>query len=185
MKHSLIIAVALLFLTFPVSAQTSNDLFRDRIKTVHGGKDITLTFDAVSRTSKIMAVSENFSKDDASRAGVLAMNFAVGHIYPGESLVKSPGSFVLTFWVLSRKPRFGSNHAMTVGLHDEILVIGSARYIAKPREQIEYLNFEVSRENLTKIANQTSVRFRLGDEEFTFTPSQMKLFADLLLITEI
>ncbi|MEP7149292.1 MAG: hypothetical protein ABI857_10445 [Acidobacteriota bacterium] len=185
MKRSLIITVAVLFSTFAISAQTSNDLFRDRIKTVHGGKNITLAFDAVSGTSKIMAVSENFSKDDASRAGVLAMNFAIGHIYPGESIVKSPESFVLTFWVLSRKPRFGSNHAMTVELRDEMLVIGSARYAAKPREEMEYLNFEVSRESLTKIANQTSVRFRLGDEEFTFTRSQMKLLADLLLITEV
>jgi hypothetical protein len=65
-----------------------------------------------------------------------------------------------------------------------MLVIVSARYAAKPREQMEYLNFEISRENLMKIAGQTEVRFQLGDEEFTFTKSQMKLLADLLVVTE-
>jgi hypothetical protein len=49
---------------------------------------------------------------------------------------------------------------------------------------MEYLNFEISRENLMKIAGQTEVRFQLGDEEFTFTKSQMKLLADLLVVTE-
>ncbi len=184
MKLPVTIAVAFLSLTLGISAQTSNEAMLARIDSLHAGKTITLTFDTVSGTSKIMAVSENFSKDDAGRAGLLAMNFAIGHIYPGNSIVKSPDSFLLTFWVLSKKPRFGVNHAMTVVLRDEMLVIGSARYAAKPREQMEYLNFEVSRENLMKIAGQTEVRFQLGDEEFTFTKSQMKLLADLLVVTE-
>jgi hypothetical protein len=49
---------------------------------------------------------------------------------------------------------------------------------------MEYLNFEISRENLARIAGQSELRFMLGDEEFTFTRSQMKLIADLLAITE-
>jgi hypothetical protein len=67
---------------------------------------------------------------------------------------------------------------------DEMLVIGSARYIAKAREQMEYLNFEISRENLARIAGQSELRFMLGDEEFAFTRTQMKLIADMLSITE-
>ena len=113
------------------------------------------------------------------------MNFAIGHIYPGDTMVKSPESFLLTFWVMSKKPRFGASHSMTVALRDEMLVIGSARYAAKPREQMEYLNFEMSRENLIKIAGSSEVRFQLGNEEFTFTPSQLKLLADLLVVTEV
>jgi hypothetical protein len=184
MKCPTSVAAVLLSLTFAISAQTSNDTMQARINSLSAGKAITITFDSVSGTSKIMAVSENFSKDDASRAGLLAMNFAIGHIYPSDSIVKSPDSYLLTFWVMSKKPRFGANHAMTVVLRDEMLVIGSARYAAKPREQMEYLNFEISRENLMKIAGQTEVRFQLGDEEFTFTKSQMKLLADLLVVTE-
>ena len=148
-------------------------------------KTIALTYDAAGQTTKLGGVSENFSGDEAGRSGILAMNFATGIFYPGNDLVKSPESFLLTFWVLSKKPRFGANHSLTVALRDEMLVIGSARYVAKPREQMEYLNFEISRENLSKIASQTDVRFQLGDEQFTFTKSQMKLFGDLLMITEV
>ena len=179
------VAVAILSLAFGIAAQSSNAMFEARIQQLGAGKKISLTFDSVSGTSKIMAVSENFSKDDTGRAGLLAMNFAIGHIYPGDSMVKSPESFLLTFWVMSKKPRFGANHSMTVALRDEMLVIGSARYAAKPREQMEYLNFEVSRENLSKIASQSDVRIQLGDEQFTLTPSQLKLLADLLVVTEV
>jgi hypothetical protein len=185
MKRLPFVVVAILSLAFAISAQSSNALFQARIQQLNAGKAIVLTYDAASQTSKIMAVSDNFSKDDTGKAGLLAMNFAIGHIYPGDSMVKSPESFLLTFWVMSKKPRFGANHAMTVALRDEMLVIGSARYAAKPREQMEYLNFEVSRENLSKIAGQSEVRIQLGNEEFTFTPSQLKLLADLLVVTEI
>ena len=158
---------------------------QSRIRSAHAEKTITLTHDAASNTTKIMGVSENFSKDEASRSGLLAMNFAMGVIYPADNIVASPESFLLTFWVMAKKPRFGSNHSMTVSLRDEMLVIGSARYAGKPREQMEYLNFEISRENLLKIAGQSDVRFQLGDEQFTFTKSQMKLIGDMLMVTEV
>ena len=185
MKRLIALCAATLFLTLAASAQPlTNTTIRDRIRSQNADKSIAVKYDAEGKTTKIMAVSENFSKDDASRSGILAMNFAAGLFYPGDNFVKSPETFMLTFWVLSKKPRFGASHTLTVAVRDEMLVIGSARYAAKPREQMEYLNFEISRENLTKIAQQTDVRFQLGDDEFTFTKSQMKLFADLLLITD-
>jgi hypothetical protein len=92
---------------------------------------------------------------------------------------------LFTFWVLSKKPRFGAGHDLTVVLPEEMLVIGSGRYVARPRDQIEYLNFEISRENMTKIATQSEPRFKLGDHDFTFTRSQMKLLADLLIVTAV
>jgi hypothetical protein len=175
-----------MFFALTVSAQSlSNDTIRERIRTLHAENSIALTYDDAGKTTKIMAVSENFSKDEAGRSGILAMNFAAGLFYPGDNFVKAPESFLLTFWVLSKKPRFGASHSLAVVLPDEILVVGSARYAAKPREQMEYLNFDISRENLAKIAGQTDVRFHLGDEEFSFTKSQMKLFADLLTVTAI
>ena len=186
MKRLISIIAALIVLTVAVSAQEiSNDALQNRINSLNAEKSIALTFDDAGKTTKIMAVSENFSKDEAGRSGVLAMNFAIGLIYPGSSITKSPESFLLTFWVLSKKPRFGANHSLAVSLREEILVIGSARYAGKPREQMEYLNFEISREALTKIAGQTDVRFHLGDQEFTFTRSQMKLLADLLTTTQL
>ena len=186
MKYLLAVTAITIFLTFTALSQTlTNSTIQDRIKSIRAEKSITLTHDAEGKTTKIMAVSENISKDEAGRSGILAMNFAAGIFYPGDDLVRSPESFQLTFWVLSKKPRFGASHSMSVALREEVLVIGSARYVAKPREQMEYLNFDVSRENLIKVASQSDVRFQLGDEEFSFTPSQLKLLADLLQITEV
>lgn len=182
---TLILVAAIFVAVSHVGAQSlSNETIQQRIRAAHAENSIALTVDEPNRVSKLMAVSENFAKDEAAKAGVLAMNFAVGYIYPGDSLVKSPETFVLTFWVLSKKPRFNASHAMTVVLSEEMLVVGSARYVAKAREQMEYLNYEVSREILMKIAKKSDVRFHLGNHEFTFTPSQMKLIADLLMITE-
>ena len=185
MKHSISIVVAFFALAISASSQDlTNDIIHARIRTAQAGKQITLTHDAAAQTTKLMAVSDNFSKDEASRAGILAMNFAVGFFYPGDSLVRSPETFQLTFWVMSKKPRFSRNYSLTVAMPDEMLVIGSARYTAKAREQMEYLNFDISRENLARIAGQSELRFMLGDEEFTFTRTQMKLIADMLAITE-
>jgi len=185
MKRLIFFAAFVTLLSFSSTAQVTNETLQERIRVVRAEKSITLTFDPAGKTSKVMAVSDNFSKNDASRAGLLAMNFAMGIIYAGDTLERSPDTFLLTFWVMSKKPRFGENHAMTAALKDEMLVIGSARYAAKPREQMEYLNFELSRANLAKIAAESNVRFQLGDQEFTFTPSQMKLLADLLTITAL
>ena len=183
MKSTLAVVFTLFLFSFSSSAQLSNETIQLRIRATRAD-NINLTYDETGGTSKLMSVSENFARGEASKAGVLAMNFALGCIYPGNSLAKSPETFLFSFWVLSRKPRFGENHAMTVALREEMLVIGSARYSAKPSQQMEYLNFEISREKLAKIAAETEVRFQLGEQEFTFTKSQMKLIADVLAVTE-
>jgi hypothetical protein len=184
MKYLIALCVALLTPAVASHAQAvANDVVQKRISAAHAENSIALTVEG--DTTKLMAVSENFSKDDVNRSGILAMNFAIGLIYPGDSLTKSPDSFQLTFWVLSKKRRFGADDSLSVALKEEILVVGSARYSAKPREQMEYLNFEMSRENLTKIAAYSDVGIRIGDREFTFTRSQMRLFADLLLVTDV
>ena len=185
MKSILAIA-ALVLLSFVADAQTlSNEVIDARIKSARAENNISLDFDAAGGSTKFMAVSENFSKGDADRSGILAMNFALGVIYPGSSLAKTPESFLLTFWVLSKKPRFGANHAMTVTVGDEMLVIGSARYSGNPREQMEYLNFEISRENLRKIASEANVEFQLGEQRFAFTKSQIRLIEEVLVVTEV
>ena len=186
MKHLAAIVVAFLVVPLTASAQSlSNETITSRIRAERAEKTITLTYDPGSKTSKVMAVSDNFVSSETNRAGLLAMNFAIGFFYPGNELKTAPETFLLTFWVLAKKPRFAAGHDMTAILPEEMLVIGSGRYVAKPREQLEYLNFEVSRENLTKIATQTETRFKLGDQDFTFTRNQMKLLADLLTVTAV
>jgi hypothetical protein len=186
MKELIAAIVVLPILVFVANAQPlTNTTIKERIRAARAERDITLTFDPQGKTSKLMAVAGNFAGAEAKRSGLMAMNFAVGHIYPGNEMSAEPQSFLFTFWVLSKKPRFSEEHAMTVVLPEEMLVIGSGRYASRPAEQVEYLNFEISRENLMKIARQIEVGFMLGDERFTFTHSQMKLLADLLTVTAV
>ena len=186
MKSTAVVLLCVFVFAITLSAQPiSNETMRSRIRSARAEKSIELVFDEAGRTTKLMAVSESFEKNETARAELLAMNFALGCFYPGDTLAKSPETYLFTFWVLTKKPRFGENHTMTAALKNEMLVIGSARYIAKPREQMEYLNFEISREHLTRIAAQSDVQFMLGDETFTFTRGQTKLIADVLSITEV
>lgn len=186
MKRLFLLSATLLLLSVLSSAQSKpNDAIIQQIKLLKAEKTLELTFDQNSNTSKLMAVSENFSSGDAKKAGILAMNFAVGFHYAGPSLSKSPDPILLTFWVLTKKPRFGEAHAFTIVAGDEMLVLGNARYVAKTRQDMEYLNFEVSRADLAKIAAQRAVKFKLGPAEFQFTSGQLKLFADILEVSEM
>lgn len=186
MKNLIAALIVLPILVFVAQAQSlTNATITQRIKAERVEKDITLTYDPQGKTSKLMAVAGNFANSEAKQSGLLAMNFAVGYIYAGQEMSSPPNSFLFTFWVLSKKPRFSEDHAWTVVLPEEMLVIGSGRYASKPNEQMEYLNFEISRENLTKIAGQSEVSFMIGDDKFTFTHSQMKLLGDLLTVTDI
>ena len=136
MKITLAALLAAIFV-FTANAQNlSNETMRDRIRSAKVDNGMTLTFDEAGRTSKLMAISDNFAKDESSRAGVLAMNFALGCIYAGDSLTKSPENFLMTFWVLSKKPRFGENHSMTVALQEEMRFDAAGRQEARWRPRL-------------------------------------------------
>ena len=184
MKYLSLLVSVFLFVS-AASAQTkSNAAIQQQLKSLGSGQ-IGVHFDEGSKVTTIKAVAENFSDAEAKRAGVKAMNFAVGVIYPGNGLDRSPDQYMLSFWVLSGKPRFGEDHTFNVFLGTETLQLGEARYVARARDGMEYLNFNLTRDQLKQIAAESKVRFLLGRKEFTFTPSQLKLFADLYLATEL
>ena len=139
-----------------------------------------LTFDAGSGSSKLMGVAENFSDSEAKAAKVMAMNFAIGFFYPGQTLERAPEQVQLTFWVMSKKPVFAERHSLTIYAGGEEIIIGDARYSPRARENMEYLNFNVSRDALIKIASNSNVQFKLGEANFTFTRSHLRMFADLI-----
>ena len=184
MKY-LSLLIVLPLLVFAAQAQTkTNAAIQQQLKTLGSGQ-IAVNFDQNSKVTTIKAVAENFSNDEAKRAGVKAMNFAVGVIFPGDGLDRSPDRYMLSFWVLSGKPRFGEDHSFNVFLGDETLQLGDARYTARARDGMEYLNFNVTRDQLKRIAAESKVYFQLGGKTFNFTPSQLKIFADLYLATEV
>lgn len=183
MKHLSLFSI--LLFTVAAQAQTKpNAAIQQQLRSLGSGQ-IEVSCDASSKVTTIKAVSENFANDEAKRAGLKAMSFAVGVIYAGAGLDRSPEQYMLSFWVLSGKPRFGDDHTFAVTLGGETLDLGSARYVFRQRDGMEYLNFNLTREQLKRIAAQPQARFRLGKSEFTFTASQTKLLSDLYAATEV
>jgi hypothetical protein len=185
MKTLSLAVLAVVFLSLNLNAQTkTNTDIEQQMRTLGAEKNIELTFDSGSNMSKLMAVSENFSDAEVSRANVRAMNFAIGFFYPGQTLERAPDPILLTFWVLSKKPQFGADHFMTLFIADETIEIGDSRYVARARDNMEYLNFNLSRDVLMKIAKNSNVRFRLGTAEFKFTSGQLRMIANLMLLSD-
>lgn len=155
-----------------------------QISELKANKTINVTHDPASNSSKLMVVAENFSESEAERAGLMAMNFATGFFFPGSELKAAPDKMLFTFWAMAKKPRFAADHRLEFVLGSEVITIGEARYAAKANRNMEYLNYEISRSDMAKIANQTTVRIRIGKEEFSFTRSQMHSLASLMLVSD-
>jgi hypothetical protein len=182
---TLAILAAVIFFAFSAFAQEkSNDSINSQIKQLGMGHT-SATFDAPSNTSKLMAVAENFSNHDADSAGVQAMNFAMGFFYPGTSLKQSPESIHFTFWVLTKKPRFAENHHLAVDIDGRSLDLGDARYAAKPNQNLEYLNFEISRADLAAIGASSKVTFHVGPHVFNATSSQIALIRSTAEVADV
>lgn len=183
MKTLLFLPILTVFLSSSAAAQAkSNEAISRQIRTLKSEKVIELSYDQGSNVSKLRAVTENFP--DAGKAGVLAMNFAAGFMYSGREITRAPENILFTFWVLTKKPRFAANHNFVLNDSTGGRDLGQARYVAKPREDMEYLNFELSRADLEKIASQPVAGFKLGESEFVFTKGQQKAISDLLTISD-
>jgi hypothetical protein len=185
MKNLVYAAAAILLASTLTHAQSKqNDVIARQLKSLGAESTITLTHDQASNMSKLMAVSGNFPDAEAKAADVRAMNFAAGFLYPGQSLDKSPDPILLTFWVLAKQNRFGNGHALVVQVDGQTLDIGDSRYVARPRDGMEYLNFDLSRDVLGRIAAGSNVRFTVGGANFTFSSDQLKMIGNLLLLSD-
>lgn len=185
MQRLLVLIILFLFAAFTASAQSkSNDAISKQIKALKADKTVNLTFDKDSNMSKLMATGGNFAEADAKKAGIQAMNFGMAFFYPGQALTSAADPIALTFWVLTKKTQFAANHKWTAIIGAETLDLGDAQYAAKPGSNMEYLNFKISRQDLTSIASSADMKFTLGGNEFTFTPEQIKLFKDILILSD-
>lgn len=184
MKYLSIVFVLFFLVSLSFGQTKTNAAIQAQLKGL-GAEGFEVSFDAPSNVTTLRAVAENFANDEAKRAGVRAMNFAAGVIYPGNGFDRSPEQILLTFWILSAKPRFGEDHTFNVFPGNETVQFGEGRYVARTRDGMEYLNYSLTREQLKQIAVQSNVRFLLGRNDFTFTRSQLKLLADLYLATEL
>jgi len=132
-----------------------------------------------------MAVTENFAYSETDRAGIQAMNMALGFFYPGQALAASPERLLFTFWCKTRKPRFAENHKLTIDLAGSRTIdIGEARYSPRPRDDMEYLNFEITRNDLSALASASSAMLHIGNYTFTLTPQQQKVLRALVRVAD-
>ena len=178
MKKLIIISLTILLSSLAAAAQKSNADLSSQIK----NSKIKLTFDGGS--SKLMAVSENFPDSEAKAAKIVAMNFAAGFFYSGDKLEHTPKQIMLTFWVMSKEPQFAEKHSLTIYSGGEIFEIGDARYSGKPQQNMEYLNFVISRDVLAKACSFSDVQLKLGDSSFAFTKDHLRMLADLLILSD-
>jgi hypothetical protein len=177
--------ILVLLASLALSAQTkSNDVIAKQIKALKADKVFTLSYDKGSGMSKVMGSSESFTGAEAKKAGIQAMSFGTAFFYQGRSLTAAADPIALTFWVMTKKPQFAANHKWTAVVGTDTLDLGDAQYAARAGENMEYLNFKISRENLKKITGQANVKFKLGTAEFQFTAIQLKLLADLLKLSD-
>ncbi|MBK7391783.1 MAG: hypothetical protein IPI64_00600 [Chloracidobacterium sp.] len=181
MKRQLSITFLLIFLALSAAAQKTNEDIQKQIKSLKAEKQITLTFDGGS--TKIMAIADNFADSEAKSAGIQAMNFGMAFNYAGKDLAAPPETINFTFWVMSKKPKFGDAHAWKATIGTETLDLGDARYAAKTNENMEYLNFKLTRDDLAKIANSTG-KIALGTANFTFTASQLTLLRNIIAVSD-
>ena len=184
MNYLSTVFIAIVFASALHAQTRSNESIEQQLKSLRS-EAVTLSYDTGSNVTTIRAVADNFSNDEAKRAGIRAMNFAAGALYSGKAIERPLDPVQWSFWVLTAKPRFGEDHSLTIFAGAETFQLGDARYVFRARDGMEYLNFNLTREQLKQIAANSGVKLLLGQKEFNLTKSQLKLLADLYLITEI
>lgn len=167
-------------------AQTkTNSAISNQIKSLKAEKYLALNYDKSANFTKILAFGEDFGRDQNKPNQLSAFSFGMTFSYQGDKLNAQPDAFILTFWSKSGKPKFAAAHRLTVSIDGETLDLGDARYATKASEkEMEYLNFVVTRENLKKIAAGSSAKMIIGSAQFKFTAEHMKLFKNLLTVSD-
>ena len=157
----------------------SSEAMAKQLKTLKADKTFALNYDKSSDVSKIYGFGESFA--EAGRYKLEFVRFGLAFFFAGKTLASAPDSYTLTFQAGGKKPLFAGAHRLTLTIDNTDLDLGEARYVSK---DIEYLNFKLTREQLSKIAKGKVVRAKLGDLEFALTAGHIKMFADLLALSD-
>jgi hypothetical protein len=177
----LLVIIALLIVSSAAAQGRSEDDLKQEMRDLRVDQ-FSIAYNQEANESKIMAVAKNFDQKEASKAGAQAVNFAASFNFAGRSLAAAPETFNFAFWVLTKKPRFAEEHHWTATADGKSFDLGDARYVSKPDENIEYLNFVLTREDLKKISSP-GAKFTVGGYQFTVTPAQTKMLSDLYALS--
>jgi hypothetical protein len=160
------------------SQAKSADVLQKQIKGMKADKSFSVEYDKASDTSKILGFSEDFGAGQDKKYNLTWFRFGLAVFFPGSVLKAWPDSYLLTFQAGAKKPLFGSAHSVILTVDGGALDLGDSSYAAK-RDETEYLNFKISREQLGKLANAKSVTMKIGEKDFTLSPNQIKMFSTL------
>jgi hypothetical protein len=173
------LAMILILTGIALSQTKSAEAISKQLKTLKADKIYSLTYDKGSNNSKIYGFGENF--DEAKRNDLSFLRFGLAFFFAGTALSAAPDSYNFTFQAEGKKPVFAASHALKFTIDGEALDLGDARYVNK---DMEYLNFKLNREQLSKIAKGKDVKAKIGAIEVKFTPAHIKMFADLLALSD-
>jgi len=180
MKYLLFLATIFLFATAVIAQSKPNTVIEQQLRS--SGSNATVNFDVNSKVTTLKGVAENFSDADTKRSGARAMNFAVGAIYVGDKIERSVEPLTLSFWIMSGgKARFAEDHSLAAMNGSDRTDLGTGRYTFR-RDGMEYLNFNLTRESVAKLAEAST--WMIGGKQFTPTASQKKLLRDILAATQ-
>jgi len=161
----------------------SNDAVVKQFKTLRADKNFEIVYDKSANNSKIIGFSNDFGKEDDRRNNLQSFRFGLAVNYAGQSIATAPDVYLLTFQAGTKKDKFREAHALKFTIDNEVLDLGEARYGNK-NQGIEYLNFILTRAQLSKIASGRSVQMKIGAAEFNLKPEQIKMFANLLALSD-
>lgn len=186
MRHALLLPFFILFISITVYPQEkSNPIILTQIKNLQADKYLELNYYKPANFTKILAFGEDFGSSQDKSNGLSAFSFGMTFNYQGDKLTAAPESFILTFWAKSGKPKFAGNNSLKVISADNTLDLGDARYATKAREkEMEYLNFNVSRDDLSEIVRGNYTEMTIGNTRFKFTANHLKLFSNLLTVSD-
>lgn len=179
-------AAASIILTLTVisfSQAKSGETIIGQLKALRADKTFEVIYDKSADNSKIIGFSDDFSKTENRRNDVRSFRFGLALNFQGNVITTAPDVFLLTFQAGTKKDKFRNSRGLKLKIDDEVLDLGEARYGNK-NEGVEYLNFVLNRKQSAKIAAGRNVRVNIGDAEFNLRPEQIKMFANLLLVSD-
>ena len=169
--------------TLAFSQTKSAAAIEKQLKNLKADKVFALNYDAAGDNSKVYGFGADFGKEQDKRNAVESFRFGMAFNFAGKDLKTAPTEYLLTFQAQTKRAKFAEKHNLTFTIDGEPLDLGAARY-ANKNEGIEYLNFKLNREQLSKLAKGKEISMKIGDAEFTLAAEQRKMFADLFALSD-
>lgn len=184
MSRILAVIFAVLTIAGFASAQSkTGEAISNQIKSLKAERTLEVRYDKSSNITKVSAYGADFGGDQTRPNNLSSFNFGIAFFFVGNALTAAPDSFTTTFWAQGKKAVFAESNALRIIVDGENTEIGNARYARKGGDPREFLNFVMPRSVLEKIVKGRDAQMRIGKAQLKFKPEHIKLFSDLLAVS--